>query len=340
MKYTKLGASDLTVSRICMGCMGFGVAEAGMHKWTLPYEETKAIIGYGLEKGINFYDTAMAYQSGTSEEFVGRAIRELTDRNKVVVATKYSPRHGEQLEQVSGKDWIAQCIDNSLKRLGTDYIDLYIMHSWDYHTPIEESLSALNDAVKAGKVRAIGVSNCFAWQLAQANAIAEKNGWAKFVSVQGHYNLIAREEEREMAPFCYANSVAMTPYSALASGRLSKKPGETSKRLELDQYAKGKYDATAEQDNQIIARVAEIAEKRGVSMTEISLAWLLAKVTAPVVGATKPHHVDGAVAAVELELTAEEIAALEEPYVPHELVGVLAGSKGIIKANNVWTVEG
>ena len=339
MKYTKLGQSDLTVSRVCMGCMGFGVAEQGMHKWTLPYEDSKAIMAYGLEKGINFFDTAMAYQGGTGEEFVGRALRELIGRDKVVIATKYSPRMPQQLSEIGGGAWIRQCLDNSLKRLGTDYIDLYIMHSWDYATPIEESMEALNEAVVSGKVRSIGVSNCYAWQLAQANAVAEKNGWAKFVSVQGHFNLLAREEEREMAPFCYATGVAMTPYSALASGRLSKHPGETSKRLELDAYAKGKYDATAEADGAVIARVAELADRRGVSMTEVSLAWLLTKVTAPVVGATKPHHVDGAVAATELTLTAEEIAYLEEPYVPHALVGVMAGSVGRIPVKNVWPVN-
>lgn len=336
MQYTKLGHSDVTVSRICMGCMGFGVEEAGMHKWTLDYESTKEIIKYGLEKGITFYDTAMAYQGGTSEEFVGRALKELADRKDVVIATKYSPLPPAMRDGKNGKEWINQCLDNSLKRLGTDYIDLYIMHSWDYNTPIEESLEALDEAVKKGKVRAIGVSNCYAWQLSEANSVAEKNGWTLFVSIQGHYNLIAREEEREMAPFCYSHDVAMTPYSSLASGRLSRKPGETSKRLELDSYAKGKYDATAETDQKIIDRVAELADKRGVSMTEISLAWLLTKVTAPVVGATKPHHVDGAVNAVDLTLTPEECAYLEEPYVPHELVGVLAGSKGIIPVKNIF----
>lgn len=340
MKYTKLGSSDLTVSRFCIGCMGFGVPVPGGHQWTLDYDSTKAILSYALEQGINFFDTAMAYSGGTSEEFVGKALRELTERDKVVIATKYSPRQPAQLSEISGKDWIAQCLENSLKRLGTDYVDLYIMHSWDYNTPIEESLSALNDSVKTGKVRAIGVSNCYAWQLAQANAIAEKNGWAKFVSIQGHYNLIAREEEREMAPFCYQNGVAMTPYSALAAGRLSKKPGETSKRLEMDAFAKFKYDATAQQDGLIIDRVAELAEKRGVTMTEISLAWLLTKVTAPVVGATKPHHIDGMVGAAALELTAEEIASLEELYVPHKLAGVMAGSVGVIPVKNVWPVEG
>ena len=196
MKYTKLGKSDLNVSRICMGCMGFGDPEKGMHKWILPYEETKEIIRYGLDKGINFFDTAMAYQSGTSEEFVGRALRENVSRDQVVIATKYTPRNVNQLDEISGKEWIRRCIDNSLKRLGTDYIDLYIMHSWDYHTSIEESMETLNEVYKKGKIRALGVSNCYAWQVAQANALAAENGWQQFASVQGHYNLIFREEER------------------------------------------------------------------------------------------------------------------------------------------------
>ncbi len=339
MKYTRLGASDVKVSRICIGCMGFGVPVPGGHQWTLDYDSTKEIIKYALDNGINFFDTAMVYSGGTSEEFIGRAFRELTTRDQVAIATKYTPRNPAMTpEGVSGKEWIRQCLDNSLRRLGTDYVDLYIMHSWDYNTPIEESLEALDEAVKAGKVRAIGVSNCYAWQLAQANAIAEKNGWTKFVSIQGHYNLIAREEEREMAPFCYANGIAMTPYSALAAGRLSRKPGETTKRLEMDAYAKFKYDATAEVDGKIIERVAELAEKRGVTMTEISLAWLLSKVTAPVVGATKPHHIDGAVGAVELELTPEECAYLEEPYIPHALAGVMAQNRQALKVNNVWEI--
>ncbi len=336
MEYTKLGRSDVEVSRICIGCMGFGTPVPGGHQWTLDYESTKEIIRYALENGINFFDTAMVYSGGTSEEFIGRAFRELTTRDKVRIATKYSPRRPDQLEQISGKDWIRQCLDNSLQRLGTDYVDLYIMHSWDYNTPVEESLEALNEAVKAGKVRAIGVSNCYAWQLAQANALAEKNGWAPFVSIQGHYNLIAREEEREMAPFCYANDIAMTPYSALAAGRLSRKPGETTKRLEMDAFARFKYDSTAEADGRIIERVAEVAEKRGVSMTEVSLAWLLSKVTAPVVGATKPHHIDGAVGAVELKLTPEEIAYLEELYIPHALAGVMAQNRPTGPVNNIW----
>lgn len=325
MKYTTLGDSGITVSRICMGCMGFGEAAAGSHHWTLDEESSREIIKYGLDQGITFYDTAIVYQGGTSERFVGRALRDFAKRDEVVVATKFPTRTQQEIDEgVDGRRHVANMLDASLKNLGMDYVDLYICHMWDYHTPIEEIMAGLNDAVTAGKVRAIGISNCFAWQLAKANAIAEREGWAKFVSVQGHYNLIFREEEREMAPYCREEHIAMTPYSALAAGRLSKRPGETSKRLEEDAYAKFKYDATAEQDGVIIDRVAEIADRRGVTMTEVSLAWLLTKVTAPVVGATKPHHVDGAVAATELELTDEEIAYLEEPYVPHRLEGVMA----------------
>ena len=328
MKYTKLGNSDLNVSRICLGCMGFGDAKSGMHSWTLDETASKEIIRHALESGINFFDTAIGYQGGTSEQYVGRALKTLTKREDVVVATKFPGRSPADIEAgLSGQQYVAKMLDLSLSNLGMDYVDLYILHMWDYNTPIEEILEGLDNAVKAGKVRAIGISNCYAYQLAKANAIAEREGFSKFVSVQGHYNLIFREEEREMARLCKEENIAMTPYSALASGRLSRLPGETSKRLEEDSFAKGKYDQTAEQDGVIIARVAELAEKRGVTMTEISLAWLLTKVTAPVVGATKPHHIDGAVKAVDLELTAEEIAYLEEPYVPHKLVGVMAQNR-------------
>ena len=215
-------------------------------------------------------------------------------------------------------------MDKSLANLGMDYVDLYIYHMWDYQTPLYDIMEGLNNIVKAGKARYIGISNCFAWQLAKANALAEKEGFAKFVSIQGHYNLIFREEEREMAKLCAEDNIAMTPYSALAGGRLSKAPGETSKRLEEDSYAKLKYDTTAEQDGVIIGRVMELAAKHGGSMTEVSLAWLLTKVTAPVVGATKMHHIEGAAKAVDLILSEEEAAYLEEPYVPHALVGVMA----------------
>ena len=321
MEYRKLGNSDLWVSPICMGCMGFGEAEAGMHRWVIGEEASREIIRRGLDLGVNFFDTAIAYQSGSSERFVGKALRDFARREDVVVATKFLPKMDKS---ITGQQHVENMLNASLKNLGMDYIDLYILHAWDANTPLYETMEGLNNAVKSGKVRAIGISNCFAWQLAKANALAEAEGFAKFVSVQGHYNLIFREEEREMAPMCKLENIAMTPYSALASGRLARKPGETSARMELDAYAKGKYDATAESDNVIIHRVAEIAERRGVSMTEVSLAWLMTKVTAPVVGATKLHHIEGAAKAAELKLTAEEIAYLEEPYVPHKLVGMMA----------------
>ena len=335
MKYTKLGKSDLTVSRICMGCMGFGNAATGQHSWTVGEAETKDIIKHGLDLGVNFFDTAIAYQNGTSEQYVGKALRELARRDDYVLATKFTPRTQQEIDAgVTGQKHIENYLDQSLKNLGMDYVDLYIYHMWDYHTPMEEIMEGLDRAVKAGKVRAIGISNCFAWQLAKANFYARENGLTEFLSVQTHYNLLAREEEREMAPFCADQNIAMTPYSALASGRLSKHPGETSKRLEQDAYAKFKYDATAEADGKIIARVAEIADKRGVSMTEVSLAWLLTKVTSPVVGATKFSHVEGAARAVDLALTPDEIEYLEELYVPHALVGVMA-QNGKQKAGNV-----
>ena len=325
MKYTKLGSSDLKVSRICMGCMGFGEAGNGQHRWTVDEEHSREIIRRGLELGVNFFDTAIAYQSGTSEQYLGRALRDYAKRDEAVVATKFLPRTNEEIEAgITGQQHIERMLDKSLANLGMDYVDLYIYHMWDYQTPLYDIMEGLNNVVRAGKVRYIGISNCYAWQLAKANALAEKEGFAKFVSVQGHYNLIFREEEREMAKLCAEDNIAMTPYSALAGGRLSRHPGETSKRLQEDDYARLKYDATAEQDAVIIARVAELAEKHGVSMTEISLAWLLSKVTAPVVGATKLHHIEGAAKAVDLQLSGEETAYLEEPYVPHKLVGVLA----------------
>lgn len=325
MKYTKLGNSDLNVSRVCMGCMGFGDAAHGQHTWTLDEEHSREIIKHGLDLGINFFDTAIAYQSGTSEQYLGRALKDFARRDDVVVATKFLPRTPEEIEAgVTGQQHIETMLNKSLENLGMDHVDLYIYHMWDHQTPIYDILDGLNRMVKAGKTRYIGISNCFAWQLAKANALAEKEGFAKFISVQGHYNLIFREEEREMAPFCQEENIAMTPYSALAGGRLSKHRGETSKRLSEDSYAQLKYGDTAAQDQVIIDRVAEIAEKRGVTMTEVSLSWLLTKVTSPVVGATKSHHVEGAANAVNLELTAKELAYLEEPYIPHKLVGVMA----------------
>ena len=279
MQYAKLGNSDLTVSRICMGCMGFGDAKNGQHSWTLDEEHSREIIKHGLELGVNFFDTAIGYQSGTSEQYLGRALRDFAKREDVVVATKFLPRTPDEITAgVTGQQHIEQMVNTSLKNLGLDYIDLYIYHMWDYETPLYDIMEGLDHMEKAGKVRYIGISNCFAYQLAKANALAEEEGFRKFVSIQGHYNLIFREEEREMAKLCAEDNIAMTPYSALAGGRLSKHPGETSKRLEEDSYAKFKYDATAGQDGVIINRVAELAEKRNVSMTEISLAWLITKV--------------------------------------------------------------
>ena len=302
MKYLKLGKSDLTVSRICLGCMGFGNATTGQHRWTVDGAQTREIIRHALELGINFYDTAIVYQNGTSEQFVGCALRDFAKRDDYVIATKFTPRTQDEIDRgVSGQQHIQNYLDQSLTNLGMDHVDLYIYHMWDYHTPMEEIMEGLDAIVKAGKTRYIGISNCFAWQLAKANYYARANGLTEFVSIQGHYNLIAREEEREMAPFCAAENIAMTPYSSLASGRLSRHPGETSKRFEQDSYAHFKYDATAEADGKIIRRVEELAEKRGVSMTEIALAWLLTKVTSPVVGATKFSHVDGAAKSVDLE---------------------------------------
>ena len=272
MQYTKLGNSELNVSRICMGCMGFGDAKNGQHSWTVDEEHSREIIKKGISLGINFFDTAIGYQSGTSEQYLGRTLRDYAKREKVVVATKFLPRTKEDIEKgITGQQHIERMINKSLKNLGMDHVDLYIYHMWDYQTPHYDIMEGLNNVVKAGKARYIGISNCFAWQLAKANALAEKEGFAKFISVQGHYNLIFREEEREMVGLCAQDNIAMTPYSALAGGRLSKLPGETSRRLEEDSYAKFKYDATAKQDSVIISRVAELAGQKGVSMTEISL---------------------------------------------------------------------
>ena len=285
MEYVNLGKSDLKVSRICMGCMGFGNAATGQHSWTVDEEISKSIIKRGLELGINFYDTAIAYQAGTSEEYLGKAIREYAKRDEVVIATKFLPRSQEEIANgISGKEHVHSSLDASLSHLGMDYVDLYIYHMWDWNTPVEDYLAGMAEGVKVGKIRQIGIANCFAWQLAEANAIAKENGWPEFVSVQNHYNLIMREEEREMNVYAAERNIALTPYSALAAGRLSKRPGEISKRLEQDAYAKLKYDATSDKDAKVIARVCEIADVHGVSMTEVSLAWLLTKVSSPVVG--------------------------------------------------------
>lgn len=328
MQYVKLGNSNLNVSKICLGCMGFGESEKGIHSWTLSYEESKKIIKHALDKGINFFDTAMSYQSGTSEEFLGKAIKEFANRKDVIIATKFTPRTTKEIElNISGQQHIENCLSASLKRLDMEYIDLYILHMWDYNTPIEETMEILDKFLKEGKIKYIGISNCYAWQIAKANEIAKSKGWTQFITIQGHYNLIFREEEREMLPYCKEHNIALTPYSALASGRLSKHLGEQSKRLQEDIFAMGKYENSIDVDFPIIRRVEELAEKRGVSMTEISLAWLFTKVTSPVVGATKNYHIDGAIKALDLKLNVEEIHYLEEIYKPHSLVGVMAQNK-------------
>ena len=325
MQYTKLGKTDLNVSRVCLGCMGFGDPAHGQHTWTLEEEASRGIIRRALELGVNFFDTAIVYQNGTSEQYLGRALKDFARREDVVVATKFPVRTQAEIDGgISGQEHVRRMLDQSLQNLGMDYVDLYIYHMWDYLTPLEEIMEGLNNAVKAGKVRFVGISNCFAWQLCKANELARREGFAPFVSVQGHYNLIFREEEREMIPYCREEGIALTPYSALAGGRLSKLPGETSKRLEADTYAKGKYDATAAQDARIIERVAELARVHGVAMTEIALAWLMGKGAIPVAGATKLSHVEGAARAAALTLTEEEVAYLEACYMPHPLVGVMA----------------
>lgn len=337
MKYIKLGNSDLNVSRICLGCMGFGDANIGQHSWTIDEEHTREIIRRSLDLGVNFFDTAIAYQLGTSEQFVGRALRDMARRDDVVVATKFLPRTEQEIAAgIDGRQHVQNNIDSSLQHLGMDYVDLYIYHIWDYKTPAEEILEGMNDAVQAGKVRYIGIANAYAYQVAKMNALAEKRGWAKFISVQNHYNLIMREEEREMFPFCREEGIAMTPYSALASGKLAKRPGETSKRQQEDTFMHFKYDATAQQDDRIVQRVAQLADRYGVEMTQVALAWLLIRVESPIVGATRLHHIEGAVKALDVTLTADDIRYLEEPYVPHNLSGVMAVNKPVMSEEPVW----
>ena len=324
MEYVKLGNTGLDVSRLCLGCMGFGVAERSFHQWVLDEEGSRPIIKKALELGINFFDTANVYADGTSEEILGHALKNYANRDEIVLATKVNGRmhEGPNGAGLSRKAIMSE-IDKSLKRLGTDYVDLYQIHRWDYNTPIEETMEALHDVVKAGKARYIGASAMYAWQFLKALHVAEKNGWTRFVSMQNHLNLIYREEEREMLPLCKEEKIGVIPYSPLAGGRLTRHDQETTHRSETDQIAKAKYDATAETDRLIVERLAEIAEKRGVPRVQIALAWLLQKepVTAPIIGATKMSHLEDAVSALSIKLTPEEIASLEEPYVPHRIVG-------------------
>ena len=305
--------------------MGFGNSATGQHSWTIGETETRTTVASALEAGINFFDTAPGYQNGTSELYLGTALKKLTKRENVVLATKFLPRSPSEIaEGISAQAHIEKSLTASLERLGTDYVDLFIYHMWDYRSSLYDVMDGLNRVVRAGKARYIGISNCFAWQLAKANNVAQHEGFPSFVSLQSHYNLIFREEEREMIPLCTEDGILLTPYSPLAGGRLCRRPGEQTKRLQKDSYAKLKYDATQSVDALIIQRVAELAEKRGASMTGIALAWLLSKGTVPVVGATKASQVTDFSKAAELTLTGEEVRYLEEPYVPHALVGVMA----------------
>ncbi len=319
MDYAKLGNTGMDVSRICLGCMGFGDATRWIHQWVLDEEHSRPIIKKALELGINFFDTANVYSIGTSEEILGRALRDFANRNEV---------HGKMHEGPNGaglsRKAILSEIDNSLKRLGTDYVDLYQIHRWDYEAPIEETMEALNDVVRAGKARYIGASAMFAWQFQKALFVAEQHGWTRFVSMQNHLNLLYREEEREMLPLCREEKIGVIPYSPLASGRLTRDwSKDRTLRSETDQIAKSKYDATAEADQQVVERVAGLAQQHGVPRVHIALAWLLQKqpVTAPIVGATKISHLEDAVGALSVKLTQDEVAYLEEPYVPHRIVG-------------------
>ncbi|MDX6227519.1 MAG: 1-deoxyxylulose-5-phosphate synthase [Frankiales bacterium] len=323
MDYVKLGRTGLEVSRICLGTMSYGDPNRGSHPWSLGEDVTREHIGRAVELGINFFDTANVYSDGTSEEFVGRALRDVARREAVVIATKV---HGRMHEGPNGaglsRKVILTEIDNSLRRLGTDYVDLYQIHRWDASTPIEETLEALHDVVRAGKARYIGASSMYAWQFAQALYTADLNGWTRFVSMQDHYNLLNREEEREMLPLCADQGIGVLPWSPLARGRLTRDWDETTERSETDEFGKSLYD-TSDSDRRIAARVAAVAEERGVPRAQVALAWVAQNptVTAPIVGATKPHHLDDAVAALDLQLTPDEIAVLEEPYVPHKVAG-------------------
>ena len=324
MDYVRLGQTGLKVSRVCLGCMTYGVPERGAHPWSLDEEKSRPFIKRALELGINFFDTANTYSDGTSEEIVGRALRDFARREEVVIATKvfYPMREGPNARGLSRKSIMTE-IDASLRRLGTDYVDLYQIHRWDKYTPIEETLEALHDVIKAGKARYIGASSMYAWQFSKAQFVARQNSWTRFASMQNHYNLLYREEEREMMPLCAEEGVGVLPWSPLARGRLTRDWGETSNRMETDEFGKTLYAATEDADRKIVTRVGEIAAKRGVARAQVALAWVAQKpfVTAPIVGASKPHHLDDAVAALSLNLTPEEIFSLEEPYVPHPVAG-------------------
>jgi aryl-alcohol dehydrogenase-like predicted oxidoreductase len=324
MEYINLGRTGLKVSRLCLGCMTYGIPERGKHPWTLDEAQSRPLIQKALELGINFFDTANAYSDGTSEEIVGRALKEFARRDEVVLATKvYMPLRDKPNNGGLSRKAIFNAIDESLQRLGTDYVDLYQIHRWDYATPIEETLEALHDVVKAGKARYIGASSMYAWQFAKALYTSDRHGWTRFVSMQNHVNLLNREEEREMLPLCAAEGIGVIPWSPLARGRLTRDWDASSARSETDDFGRTLYGATEEADKRVVEAVARVAEARGVPRAQVALAWVAqkAEVTAPIIGASKPHHLDDAVAALELRLSEAEIAELETPYVPHSVVG-------------------
>lgn len=324
MEYTRLGSTGLRVSRICLGCMSYGAPDRGRHPWTLDEQSSRPFIRKALDLGINFFDTANAYSEGTSEEIVGRVLREYGSRDELVIATKvfFPTTQGRNVSGLSRKSILTN-IDASLRRLGTDHVDLYQIHRWDYHTPIEETMEALHDVVKAGKARYIGASSMFAWQFAKAQAVADRHGWTPFVSMQDHYNLLNREEEREMLPLCRDQGIGVIPWSPLARGRLTRDWSEVTERERTDDLMGPLYAATIDADRRVVEQVAAIATARGVSRAQVALAWLLSKsvITAPIVGATRTQHLDDAAASLALELAPGEIAALEAPYVPHPIVG-------------------
>ena len=320
MDYIKLGNSDIEVSRFCLGCMSFGDPASKMHDWTLNPEQSETIIKHALDLGINFIDTANTYSSGTSEEYVGRAIKRNIARDKVILATKVYFNEGHL-----SKTAIEREIDGSLRRLGTDYVDLYIIHRFDYSTPIEETMAALHRLVQSGKVRALGASAMYGYQFYNMQLAAKQNGWTPFVSMQNHYNLLYREDERELIPVCKQFNVSLTPYSPLAAGRLSRLEWQTNTlRSKTDKTAVAKYDSTQQIDMNIVKRVNEIAQKYAVTMTQVALAWQFAKgVASPIIGATKIHYLDDSVGALKVSLNKDDIAYLEELYLPHRIVGAL-----------------
>ena len=323
MDYVKLGKTGLDVSRICLGCMTYGDADRGSHAWTLDEQASRPFIRKALDLGINFFDTANVYSAGTSEEIVGRALKDFARRDEIVLATKvFNRMHAGPNGMGLSRKAILSEIDHSLRRLGTDYVDLYQIHRWDARTPIEETMEALHDVVKAGKARYIGASSMWAWQFSKAQHVAERHGWTRFVSMQNHYNLLYREEEREMIPLCQDLGVGVIPWSPLARGRLTRAWDDSSERLQTDEYGKTLY-TVPDDDRRVVEAVAKLAEARGVSKAQVALAWVARQpfVTAPIVGASKPQHLDDAVAALSLQLSDEEIAALEQPYVPHTVAG-------------------